>query len=204
MRDKIDKVSHEELTKLNDEELAVEFIEGNREAAGILYMRYKSIVASKVGFYINNEDDMNEIVGDIFTELLVSLPRFNPQISKLKTFTISIANHKLADHLRKKYKSNDIVSISDLIALEESGKVSFENSNPNPLALDEQLDEKQKINVAKRAINDLPENERLLAILYYFYELQLEEISQIVNKKYSIVKIAIHRIRQQLRKKVKF
>ncbi|MAE09157.1 MAG: hypothetical protein CL661_10405 [Bacteroidetes bacterium] len=91
-----------------------------------------------------------------------------------------------------KYKSQkrkvDTIEIDDF--------VEFNISDLSDAQHDIHIKEKRKI--INNSILKLPETDRIIITLYYYEELQIKEISEIVGLSTHNVKIKLHRSRQKL------
>jgi len=83
-----------------------------------------------------------------------------------------------------KVRGTSILSLNDVwFTGEESDKVSIQDSIESPLSLQpESIAEKDEIRrVIVEAINDLPDKEKKVLVLYYYEDLTLKEIGQVLE-----------------------
>jgi len=62
----------------------------------------------------------------------------------------------------------------------------------------EEIDLSEKIEAVKKAMNDLPENYRIILSLYYLEGYDYEEISEILNLSYANSRVMLNRAKNKL------
>jgi RNA polymerase sigma-70 factor (ECF subfamily) len=100
---------------------------------------------------------------------------------------LSIAAHHCIDQLRK--NRINLVSLEDLV----SGDIS--DPLPTPERKVVQRDEQQKV---QKILLQLSELDRAAIILYYWYDMSYEEISETLHLSVSSVKSRLHRARKAM------
>ena len=74
--------------------------------------------------------------------------------------------------------------------------------NSEPGTMDTRNDDKEKREILERAVNSLPENQKIAFILNKYDELAYKEIADIMNLSLSSVESLIHRSKMNLQKKL--
>jgi RNA polymerase sigma-70 factor (ECF subfamily) len=135
----------------------------NSEYLGCLYNRYMHLVYGVCLKYLQNSDDAQDAVMQIFEFLLEKINKY--EIEVFRTWIYSVARNHCLQKLRKKNKeiltdfSIDIMDFSDISHL-----------------LYEQDDEKQ-IDALKQCVEKLPETQRCCIKMFFFNEKSYADIA---------------------------
>ena len=136
---------------------------------------------------LKNHEEAEEIAQDVFIKIYQSLNKFN-QKSKLSTWIYRITYNTSIN--RYKSQKRQPVTI-------EIDYTSDHQTEITPNALHEMsFVEKQKI--INESILKLPETEKIIITLYYYEELPIIEIAEIVGISTQNVKVKLYRSRQKL------
>ncbi|MDR1554179.1 MAG: sigma-70 family RNA polymerase sigma factor [Prevotellaceae bacterium] len=148
----------------NDSELLSLFRNsGNSEYLGYLYNRYMHLVYGVCLKYLQNAEDAQDAVMQIFEFLLEKINKY--EIGVFRTWIYSVARNHCLQKLRKKHKeiltdfSNNFMDFSDFSHL-----------------LCEQDDEKQ-IAALKQCVEKLPETQRCCIKMFFFEEKSYADIA---------------------------
>ena len=141
--------------------------------------------------FLCSHDDTNDLLQDIFIKVWTSLPTFRGD-AKLYTWIYRIATNEVLNHLRKQ----------KLMSL-----ISFENISAS---MERKIDEDPSFNgdtiqrELHKAIQRLPEKQRLVFSLRYFDEMKYEDISEITGTSTGALKASYHhaynKIKEELQK----
>jgi len=147
--------------------LVAEILSGNERTLRIFYQKYARPLTSFVAKRVQHNEDVEEIVQDVFLATLEALRDFSFK-SSLFTFICAIANHKVIDFYRKrKIKSVFFSKISDVEPILAS-----------LLGPEERLDEALVKNKIKETFGKLPSKQRIILRLKYVYGYSVEEIAK--------------------------
>lgn len=168
----------------NDQQAYAELMRLYRDS--IYYMLFK---------IVKNSDDAEDLTLETFGKAFRYLDRYTPQYA-FSTWLFRIAVNNSIDYIRHKnnspqYIDNDLYE-DDTQSLVD--RLATEN-NPNP---EQEVIEKQKIQMLHLAVAQLPERYRKVVELRYFEDLSYEEISQHLSISLSNVKIQILRAKNML------
>ncbi len=167
---------------MEDRELVKKVQAGNREAFAVFIERYKRLVAHMVARLIDNQEDREEAIQDIFVRIYQNIGTFNFD-SKLSTWVGTIAYRHAINVLKKKKRmpaSEEIVE-SDAMVLEED----FEN-----------MDRATFIN---KCIDKLPDHYKVILTLYHLDQMSYPEIVEITGMPEGTVKNYLFRARKKLK-----
>jgi RNA polymerase sigma-70 factor (ECF subfamily) len=109
-----------------------------------------------------------------------------------------VTNCYLSKRRRQKYRPTlDFDDTPDLYLYARSGEAGFPTGGPDPAA---ELFEKLGTERVTEAIHRLPEEYRVVAILYFMQDLSYEEIAQALGCPVGTVRSRLHRGRKMLQK----
>jgi RNA polymerase sigma-70 factor (ECF subfamily) len=125
-----------------------------------------------------------ELTQDVFIQAWEKKELFDPQKSSLKNWLYVIARNKIIDHFRKKNFEISLEEIGEQIAEQRTDDVETD------LIMEDVI----------KKINMLKDDEQEVIILRYLQELEIFEIANIINKKYSATKVMLYRAMLKLKK----
>jgi len=125
-----------------------------------------------------------DLIQDVFIQAWEKKDLFEPKKSSLKNWLYVIARNKVIDFFRKNKASISTEELGDLVVAERTNDIETD------LIM---------VDVIKK-ISLLKNDEQEVLILRYVQELEIFEIGNIINKKYSATKVMLHRAMQKLKK----
>ncbi|MGG2105432.1 sigma-70 family RNA polymerase sigma factor [Lysinibacillus pakistanensis] len=138
--------------------------------------------------YVKDWAIAEEIVQDVFFAYYCQQERFE-QRSSLKTYLVKITVHKSHDYLRSwKNKRHMLLE-----------KLHIGVSKRTP---EKELVEKDNRRILTTALFELPIAYREVLILYYYQELKIREIAEILASTENTIKTRLRRARQKLQEKL--
>ena len=141
--------------------------------------------------FVCSHDDTNDLLQDIFIKIWTALPSFRGD-SGLYTWIYRIATNEVLNHLRRQ-KVKSLLSFESVSASLE--KKIDEDIYFNGNELQREL---------HKAIQRLPQKQRIVFSLRYFDELKYEEISEITGTSIGALKASYHhaynKIKEELQK----
>jgi RNA polymerase sigma-70 factor (ECF subfamily) len=162
-------------------------IGGDTQAFAVLVDRYKDLVFTLAIRMLKNREEAEEVSQDTFIKIYKALPKFKGQ-SKLSTWIYKVAYNTCLDRIKKNNRHQNEVTIDSFT---ENQIKTLDNA----LEAMESAEQQQTI---QNCLQQLASKDSFLLTLFYFEELSLEEISQIVNMEPNTVKVNIHRARKRL------
>ncbi len=172
----------------NDDQILINQIKnGDTNAFGHLVDRYKDLVFTLALRMLKNREEAEEVAQDTFIKTFKSLNRFKGD-SKFSTWIYRVAYNTCLDRIKRNKKYLNDVEINEITSHQVQ---TIDN------ALDKmEADEKRE--AIKRCIDKLPSEDSFLLTLYYYEDLSLDEISEIVGLKSNAIKVKLFRCRKKL------
>ena len=165
---------------MTDNDIIQLYCSGRQEEAfnGIVHA-YTERLYWHVRRFLCCHDDTNDLLQDIFIKIWTALPTFRGE-AKLYTWIYRVATNEVLNHLRKK-------RFKALVSLESSASI-----------VDKMIDNDTYFNGNElqrelhKAIQRLPEKQRVVFNLRYFDEMKYEDISEITGTSVGALKAAYH------------
>ncbi|MET3683876.1 RNA polymerase sigma-70 factor (ECF subfamily) [Alkalibacillus flavidus] len=151
---------------------------------------YGSDIKRVVLSYVQNEADAEDVTQDVFITVYQKIDQFNQQ-AQLRSWLYRIAINKSKDHLRS-FKQRQ-QRIRDKL-MQSPEKESVETQTPESISVE--ADENE---ILLQQIYQLPEKYKEVIVFYYFEQLSILEIAQVLEMKTNTVKARLKRGRDRLR-----
>jgi RNA polymerase sigma-70 factor (ECF subfamily) len=169
---------------------------GDVGAFDLLVRRYERNVYNTAYRMSGSYDDASDIAQEAFVRAWNNLKSFRGD-SAFSTWLYRIVTNVFLDDRKKKRSRREHQSLDEAFDLDESSVTrQFEDPAPGPEELAEG-DERRR--VLDRAINSLPEAQRVMVVLYHTQGLAYEEIAEITQLPMGTVKSRLNRARFALR-----
>ena len=176
-----------------DKEIMGLYRSGSQEKAfALLVGSYTERLYWHIRRFLCSHEDTNDLLQDIFIKVWSALPSFRGE-SQLYTWLYRIATNMLLNHLRKQ-KLRALVSFDSAHDLLE--KKIDEDAYFNGDELQREL---------QKAIQRLPEKQRIVFCFRHFDEMKYEDISEITDTSVGALKASYHhaynKIKEELQKR---
>lgn len=173
MRESTSNISDEEILNLLQNEVNME--QGFR----YLVLKYQERLYGHIRRMVNEHDDANDVIQNTFVKVFKNIQKFERN-SQLYTWLYRIATNETITFLNKK-KRKATTSIDD-------GDLNMANR----LSADSYFDGNLAQTKLKRAIELLPEKQKLVFNMRYFEEMSYQEISNILETSVGGLKASYH------------
>lgn len=184
---------------MTDAEMINSLMNKDEKAFRFFVEKYQAMVFKACFHILNNYEDAEDIAQDVFVEAFLSISGFRGE-AKVSTWLYRIAINKSKNLLRKN-KWQSLVQRFGLFKQGEKGE-TFDIVDPLAHANIELFEKAQEQKVLWKAIDDLPENQRVAFTLNKYEDLSYLEISEIMQTSLSAVESLIHRAKINLQKKL--
>lgn len=176
---------------MNEPELIDKLLVKDENAFGVLINRHqKHIYKVCIGF-LHDKEEAEDVTQEVFLEVFKSIHYFK-QTSSLSTWLYRIAVNKCLNNLKRQKVKRLYLNFQELIGVKNS---TTSNSH-------EMLEQKEQKTELTKAIDNLPENQRIAFTLAKYDELSYEEIAAIMGVSVSSVESLMFRAKTNLKKKL--
>ncbi len=173
---------------INKDQLRInQILEGQIQVFSELVDEYKDLVFTLAIRMLKNREEAEEVSQDTFIKAYRSLDKFKGD-SKLSTWLYRIAYNTSLDRIKKNKKHLKDVSIDEFTEREVK---TIDNALEKMITM-------EKNDAIKRCIDKLPSDDSALMTLYYFDELSLNEMSEILDLTANNIKVKLFRCRKKL------
>jgi RNA polymerase sigma-70 factor (ECF subfamily) len=182
---------------VSDEELMLECRKGDMSAFELLVRRYQDALVNYIYYTINDYHRAEDLAQETFLRVFKSASRYEPKAS-FKSWLYTIATNLSRNEIRNRARRNTYF-LEDMVE-ENEDVYHSEFMIDTRFQPDILYEKKERQQLIKKALKQLPENQRLALTLVTYQELSYEEISEILNCSVGAVKSLLHRARQNMKK----
>jgi len=183
-----------------DFKLLTKFKQGDQEAFASLVKKYKMAVFNTIYSIIGDTQEADDIAQEVFLKVYTKAGSFKRK-SSFSTWLYKITVNKCIDELRK--RKNKIISLET--EFDEDEKLKLKDVLASKEGdITEEWEKEELEDTIQKAINSLPEKDRIILTLKEIENLSYKEISQIMKISLDKVKVWLFRARQKLKEKLLF
>lgn len=183
---------------MDEQELIQAIQAGDDRAFQTLVEQFEVMVVNTCKGFVHQLDDAEDLAQDVFIEIFYSAHKFRGD-SKLSTWIYRIAVNKSLNFIRDNRRRKFFHSIGDSLFGGKELDVPTSATADRP---DLEVENDQRRQNLYRAIDELPERQRVAFSLSKFEELSYREISEVMDLSVSSVESLIHRAKLNLQKKL--
>lgn len=180
---------------MNEQELLNQLQAGNESAFKTLVETHQKRVFNTVLAIVQNFEEAEDVSQEVFMEAYQSVKKFRGD-SKLSTWLYRIATTKALEEIRKKKTAKRFAFFTNLFGDDNEilhQPVEFEH--PGVV-----LEHKENSKTLFKAINLLPDNQKVAFTLYNIEGLSYQEITEVMQLSLSSVESLLFRAKTNLRK----
>ena len=191
---KVNSGTEKDAERISEQALIQRCKDGDVGAFDELVTRYEKRVFNFAFRIAGNYDDASDVAQEAFIRVFNSIHTFRGDANFL-TWVYRIVTNVYLDE-RKKSKSHRQTSLDDLINLDENSVTrQIVDDRPTP---DQIVENKERALIVQKAINALPEYQRIIVTLYHMQHRSYEEIAEILHLPIGTVKSRLNRARLAL------
>jgi RNA polymerase sigma factor (sigma-70 family) len=184
---------------LKEQEFIKDLINGKQYAFSQLLDDYQQKVFSTCISFVPNKEDAEDVAQEVFLEVFKSISKFKGD-SKLSTWIYRVTTNKCLEFIRKKNTKKRFAFMQTIMGNEiPIDKTSYFTEFKHPGIL---LENKEKSETIFRAINTLPESQRVIFTLAKVDGKSYQEIVEITGKSLSSVESIMFRAKKTLKIKL--
>ena len=164
--------------------------EGDEKAFEQIVSKYQQAVFNTIYRYTGNQDDVQDLAQEIFIKVWRNAAKFKGK-SKFSTWLYRIVVNHCINYQRKHKRKH-----TSLDELNEKG------ITPESLKVTPDWEQKRRVELVRRAVDDLPNRQRMALVLSQYEGRSYKEIAEIMKVSVSSVESLIFRARSTLRVKL--
>jgi RNA polymerase sigma-70 factor (ECF subfamily) len=172
-----------------DARLVREAQSGSATAFDQLVRRHEPALLGFLYARLLSEEAAREVAQECLLAAWQQLGRYNGR-SRFKTWLFGIATHKAVDYHRR------CAALPRSLALEDAGEQLVASDDCDPLEAAARADCQLRV---RKAVTELPPAQREIIELYYFAEMNLREISEVLGTNLSTLKYQFYQAHRALR-----
>ncbi len=178
-----------------DELILIEKLKQGDEAAfKQIVETWQNMVYNTALGILQNVGDAEDVAQEVFVQVFESVKSFKAE-SKFSTWLYRITVSKALDNLRKKKRKKRFAYVQSLFGADQTVIEKPDFHHPGVV-----LDNKERAAVLFKAINNLPENQKIAFTLHKLEGLSYQEISDVMRTSVSSVESLMHRAKNNLKK----
>jgi len=177
---------------VDDQELIQKLKDGNKAAFNELVRLYANRVINTCYKFLLDKEDAEDISQEVFVEVFQSIKTFRGD-SKLSTWIYRIAVTKSLDELKKRNRKKRITSLGKILHLDDVANWVSGGTMP-----DKTLHEKEKMKQVTRALNSLPDNQRVAFTLSKIEGYTNPEIADIMKTTTIAIESLVYRAKKKV------
>lgn len=157
---------------MNENELVLQFINGDQNSLEILIHRHKSRVFSYILLIVKNQELAEDIFQETFIKVIRSLKRGKYiENGKFVSWVLRISHNLIIDHFRKEKLKGTISNDSSTVDIFNSRKFSEDT-------IEDQMVNNQILVEVKELISELPADQQQVIYLRHYMDLSFKEIAE--------------------------
>ena len=174
---------------MEDEILVQQLKKGSREAFDLLYEKYKNLVIRTAYLITGNKPDSEDVAQETFVKVYLHITElkndagFKPWMMRILVRT---------GYRTGKKKSREVPD-------DEIERLSESQTLVSPLG---QMIKREEAEMISRAVAALPIKQKAVVVLYYYNELSVGEIAELLGCREGTVKSRLHTARKFLKGKL--
>lgn len=175
---------------LSDNEIISEVVAGNTNLFAILTERYNQQLFRVIRGYLNNEDDVKDVMQSAYIKAFENLEQFRGE-AQFSTWLIRIA---INEALKKIKSQKNFSDINDVTNPEKFDQKERSASTPESKVINDDMNKH-----LEKAIDTLPPKYRSVLIMREIEQMSTRETAEKLEITRSNVKVRLHRAKNMLR-----
>ncbi|MBI4669916.1 MAG: sigma-70 family RNA polymerase sigma factor [Elusimicrobia bacterium] len=183
----------------SDESLMRRFQAGDEDAFAALFDRYAAHLVNFAWRFLGNQNESEDLAQEALLRVYKSKSRYDPS-RPFKPWIFSIAARIVSNSLRSK-RRHPLLSL-DQPPQANSGDTILNSAELSIVSSEfaEAFERNEAVEAVKKAIADLPQDQRIAVSLARFEDMSYEEIAEAMDTTLPAVKSLLFRARQNLKK----
>ena len=174
---------------ISNESLVAQYQQGNRDALKLLIKRFHYKFISMIHYYTNSRTPAEDLAQECWIDIIQKLPELNLKVS-FEAWTHTIVKRRSVDWIREQQRMRKRVQVLK----DESARIEEVDDCIQP------ADEMESI---RAGLMDLPATQRMVLRMFYLDNLNLHEISDVLDIPEGTVKSRLYHAREKLKSIIK-
>lgn len=189
-------------------QLVKQAVAGDKYSINHLFEQIRNFVFAIMKRLVKNTEEAEDLTAEVLIKIYNNLPSYNPQKSGFLTWVTTITRNTVIDCLRKAHaakRSGPTQSIDQPLysSTTEEDVLLVSDILPATSDPEEELLSRERLEILRKLIKQLPEIYRTPFELRYFYGLSYKEIAEKTNTPLNNVRTRLRRARLYLEKIIK-
>lgn len=180
----------------DDSELMRAVQGGDRAAFDALVERHSRYVLNILYKYLHNRDEAEDLAQEVFLRVYTKRDSYEP-LARFTTWLYTIAANLCLNHIRDRRRAGE-VSLQGI----GSDSSQWEPADTTSIIPSHTIDGREMRDVVWKALDELPDQQRMAIILYRFEEMSYQEVADTLGVSISALKSLIFRARGTLAEKL--
>jgi len=181
----------------SDVQLMLGVKQGDEASFELLLQRYRRPLCHFLNRMVRDAAQAEDLAQEVFLRVYRARREYEPS-AKFTTWLFRIATNLALNSLRDSRHRQSEVSLDAPAESQDGSEMPFEVPDGAPV-VEEQLVERDRVEVVRRAIFALPEKQRAAVLLHKYQELDYDEIARILGCSVSALKSLLFRAYESLR-----
>ena len=182
---------------MNEWTLIEQLKQGDESAFKFIVDTWKDMVYNTALSIVQQSEEAEDVTQEVFVQVYQSVQGFKGD-SKFSTWLYRITLSKAMDHERRKKRKKRFGFVKSLFGENNEAVVDPPDFHHPGVV----LDNKEKSAILFKAVDKLPENQRIAFVLNKVEGLSYQEISDVMETTVSAVESLMHRAKSNLRKEL--
>ena len=165
-----------DLMTMTDEQLALEYIDGNNRAFDLLLTRNQSKLYSYILFVVHDRDTADDVFQETFVKVITKLHQRKYTTSgKFSAWIMRIAHNVIMDWYREQKAEKIVEPTTDNDLSNLSSREVVEGNIENQFVFEQVLED------VKKMMNLLPPTQREVVFMRFYQNMSFKEIAEMTN-----------------------
>jgi RNA polymerase sigma-70 factor, ECF subfamily len=184
--------SNDPLISCSDEELLSRLQGGERECFGLLVRRYQRELFGYLRRYLGDAEMAEDVFQSTFLQVFQKIGQYEPA-RPAKPWIYTIATHQAIDAMRRAGRKS-MISLEQTTGEGDNGEVRnlIDMLEARDTAPVDQLEEVERREIVRAAVDRLPEIMRQVVMLTYYQGLKYREAAEVLGVPVGTVKSRLH------------
>jgi len=184
---------------MDEAQLITGIQQGDRKSFRLLVEKYQKMVVNTCLGIVHNQGDAEDLAQDVFLEIFRTAESFRGD-AKLSTWLYRIAVNRSLNLIRNKKRKGFFQSLEE--AFTSGRNRNNEISDHYSDQPDRNITDQQRSAMLYRALDQLPEKQRIAFTLNKYEELPYRQIAEIMKISLASVESLIHRAKKNLQEQL--